>query len=210
MVNNIVVIGAGGHCRDILSILQYYKQFHIIGIADRDTGSKGEEIAGNFIKYSWGDLAEIYKRGTKNAVIAVGDNKERKKLFLELSGMGFMIPTIIHPTAIIEKDAVVGEGSVICMGAKIGTKASIGRNCVVYTGSILDHEVQLGDHSYVSPGSNIAGRVVIGEGSFIGMGSTIKERITIGNNVVVGAGSVVIKDIPDNVTVAGVPAKHLR
>lgn len=210
MVNNIIVIGAGGHCRVILSILRYYKRFNVIGIADRNLSNKGQEISGSIIKYSWRDFTRIYEGGTKNAVIAVGDNTERKALFLKLSNIGFRIPTIIHPTAIIEKDAVVGDGSVICMGAKIGTKVSIGRNCVVYTGAILDHEVQLRDHSYISPGSNIAGRVVIGEGSFIGLGSTIKERITIGNNVVVGAGSVIIRDIPDNSTVAGVPAKNIK
>lgn len=210
MVNKLIVVGAGGHCRVILSILKYYKKFNVVGIADRDSNNKGEEISGSIIKYSWSNFKKIHQSGIRYAVIAIGDNKERKELFLKLLKIGFKIPTVIHPTASIEKDVVLGEGSVICMGAKIGSMVTIGENCVVYTGSILDHEVRLGDHVYISPGCSIAGQVLVGESSFIGIGSTIKEKITIGNNVIVGAGSVVIRNIPDNSIVAGVPAKSTR
>lgn len=210
MVNDILIVGAGGFCRVVLSILHSYKNFNVIGIADRDSKNIGEEISGSVIKYSWKNFTEIYEKGTQYAVIAIGDNDERKELFSRLSSIGFEIPTIIHPSAIIEKDAVVGNGCVICMGIKIGTQVSIGKNGIVWTGSIIDHEAKIGDYVFIAPGCNIAGRVKIGDGSFVGIGSTIKEKITIGKSVVIGAGSVVISDICDNTTVAGVPAKTLR
>lgn len=210
MVNDILIVGAGGFCRVVLSILHSYKNFNVIGIADRDSKNIGEEISGSVIKYSWKNFTEIYEKGTQYAVIAIGDNDERKELFSRLSSLGFEIPTIIHPSAIIEKDAVVGNGCVICMGIKIGTQVSIGKNGIVWTGSIIDHEAKIGDYVFIAPGCNIAGRVKIGDGSFVGIGSTIKEKITIGKSVVIGAGSVVISDIGDNTTVAGVPAKTLR
>ena len=210
MVNDVLIVGAGGHCRVVLSILHSYKNFNVIGIADRDSLNFGEEISGSVIKYSWKNFTEIYEKGTQYAVIAIGDNDERKELFSRLSSLGFEIPTIIHPSAIIEKDAVVGNGCVICMGIKIGTQVSIGKNGIVWTGSIIDHEAKIGDYVFIAPGCNIAGRVKIGDGSFVGIGSTIKEKITIGKSVVIGAGSVVISDICDNTTVAGVPAKTLR
>ncbi len=210
MVNDLIVVGAGGHCRVVLSILKYYKEFNVKGIADRDPGTKGEEISGSIIEYSWKDFKEIYQNGIHYAAIAVGNNRERKELFSELSGIGFKIPALIHPSALIEKDAVVGEGSLVCMGARISTKVQIGKNCVVYTGSNRDHEVRLGDYAYVSPGCSIAGQVLIGEGSYIGIGSSIIQKVSVGRNVTVGAGSVVLKDIPDNTVVAGVPAKKIK
>lgn len=52
-----------------------------------------------------------------------------------------------------------------------------------------------------------AGNVKIGNNVFIGMHSTILKGVTIGNNVIIGANSLVNKDVPDNVVVAGNPAK---
>lgn len=210
MIKKIVIIGAGGHSRVVLSILRYYKQFNIIGIADRHAGTTGERIMGFKIKYTWNDLDNIYKKGARRAIIAVGDNRERKRLFTKLVDMGFNIPTIIHPSAIIEKDAILGDGNVICMGAKIGTNVHIGGNCIIYTGAILDHEVSIGDHVFIAPGCAIAGRVKIGEGAFIGIGSCIKEEVRIGKNAVIGAGSVVLDDVPDGEVVGGIPAKRLK
>ena len=51
------------------------------------------------------------------------------------------------------------------------------------------------------------GRVTIGNNVFIGAESVVLPGVTIGNNVVVGANSTVTKDVPDNVVVAGTPAK---
>lgn len=210
MVNDVIIIGAGGHCRVVLSILHSYKNFNVIGIADRDSKNIGEEISGSVIKYSWNDFTEIYEKGTQYAVIAIGDNNERRECFHRLSSIGFKMPTIVHPSAIIEKDAVLENGCVICMGVKIGTQVTIGKNGIVYTGSIIDHEAKIGDHVFIAPGCNIAGRVTIGDSSFVGIGSTIKEKIAVGKNTVIGAGSVVINDIGDDTTVAGVPAKTLE
>ena len=86
MTSDILVVGAGGHCRVVLSILFHYKEFNIIGIADRNNESIGEEILGIKVKYSWNDFSKLYNKGVNNAVLAVGDNVERKKLFQETIG----------------------------------------------------------------------------------------------------------------------------
>lgn len=52
--------------------------------------------------------------------------------------------------------------------------------------------------------------IKIGNNVFIGAGSIILPGVTIGDNVVVGAGSVVTKSVPDNLVVAGNPAKFMR
>lgn len=59
-------------------------------------------------------------------------------------------------------------------------------------------------------GLNVYGRIKVGSNVFIGINSIILPNVTIGNNVVIGAGSIVNKDIPDNVVVAGVPAKIIK
>ena len=58
-------------------------------------------------------------------------------------------------------------------------------------------------------GAVLAGSVKVGKSTFIGAGAVIKQGVNIGNNVIIGAGSVVLKDVPNNVTWAGVPAKNI-
>ena len=108
MVKNIVVVGAGGHCRIVLSILRHSENFKVVGIADRSSDTIGEEILGSRIEYTWDDFEDLQKKGVHHAFIAIGDNEERKNLFETLSKIGFKIPTLIHPSALIEKDAVLG------------------------------------------------------------------------------------------------------
>ena len=87
------------------------------------------------------------------------------------------------------------------MSDDVGENTNIWQFCVVLKGS------KIGDFCNINPGVHLAGRITIGDGVFIGIGASVKENIRIGNNVVIGAGSVVLKDVPDNTTVYGVPAK---
>ena len=210
MRNDILVIGAGGHCRVVLSILSYYKELNVIGIADRDSKNLGEDILGIQVQYTWDDFQAVYDEGVLNAVLAVGSNKERKHLFNELTEIGYSIKTLIDPSALIDKGAKIGIGTTICMGVKIGPLVSIGDNCIIYTGTVIDHETIIKNDCFIAPGVCIAGRVSIENGSFVGIGCSIKEKIKIGANTVIGAGSVVINDFPPNTKAAGVPARQLN
>ncbi|MBT6282943.1 MAG: acetyltransferase, partial [Phycisphaerae bacterium] len=77
------------------------------------------------------------------------------------------------------------------------------------TGATVDHDCELADGVHISPGANLGGNVTVGECSWIGIGACVKNGVTIGKNVIVGAGAAVVQDVPDNVTVVGVPAKEL-
>ena len=210
MRNDILVIGAGGHCRVVLSILSYYKELNVIGIADRDSKNLGEDILGIQVQYTWDDFQAVYDEGVLNAVLAVGSNKERKHLFNELTEIGYSIKTLIDPSALIDKGAKIGIGTTICMGVKIGPLVSIGDNCIIYTGATIDHETIIKNDCFIAPGVCIAGRVSIENGSFVGIGCSIKDKIKIGANTIIGAGSVVINDFPSNTKAVGVPAKQLN
>jgi len=207
MGDKIVVLGAGGHTRVVLSILSYDERFVVDGIADRGASTIGEEICGTRVKYSLDDIGEIYKSGVEYAAIAIGDNEQRRELYDRAIEAGFTVPTLIHPTAIVERDAVVGAGTVVCMGARVGTLVEVGENSIVNTGAIVDHECALGKDVFIAPGVSIAGRVKVEDGAFIGIGATVKEKITIGRGSVVGAGAVVVLDVPAGITVVGVPAR---
>lgn len=108
----------------------------------------------------------------------------------------------------------------ISMGMKVG------KNFGRLHGVILDPShcwlIEIGDNVTMAPrvhvlahdastkqflGYTKLGRVTIGDNVFIGAESVILPGVTIGNNVIIGANSTVTKDIPDNVVVAGTPAR---
>lgn len=87
--------------------------------------------------------------------------------------------------------------------------ACIGRGAILNTGCSVDHDCILGMTVHVSPGARLAGGVIIGEGSWIGIGASVKQLVRIGSRVIVGAGAVVLADVPDGITVVGVPARPI-
>lgn len=143
-------------------------------------------------------------------VIAIGDNSIRLKKHVELLAHDAPLVSIVHPDAHISQYVQLGIGSVVMAGAVINVDSKLGCSCIINTGATIDHDCQFGDGIHISPGVNLAGGVVVGEKSWIGIGATVLQLINIGKNVVVGAGSVVVKNVADNLTVAGVPARILN
>jgi len=207
----IVLIGGGGHCKVVISILKKLDKFEIVGIVDN---YKAEAlISGIKIIGTDDDLRDIYKSGIHYALITVGsvkDNTKRYKLFNLVKKIGYKFPIIISPKAIVDKSVRIDEGTVIVPGSIINVDSSIGKNCVINTGSIIEHDCKIRDHCHIAPGVNISGGVEINNLSFLGIGTTILQGIKIGKNVTTGAGSVVTKDIPDNVIVIGNPVKIIK
>jgi len=209
--NKIVLIGGGGHCKVVISILKKLDNFEISGIVDNYKA--GSLISGIKIIGTDDDLKNIYKNGICYALITVGsikDNIKRYRLFNMAKEIGYNFPVIISPEAIVDKSVKIGEGTVIMLGSIINIDSSIGKNCIINTGAIIEHDCKIGDYCHITPGVHISGAVNIGELSFIGIGATIIQGINIGRNVTIGAGSVVIKDIPDNVIALGNPAKIIK
>lgn len=89
------------------------------------------------------------------------------------------------------QSTIIGKHTAIDSNVHIGHNAIIGTNCLIAAGAV------------------IGGSAKIGHSSFIGCNAFIKQKVVIGNNCVIGAGAVVTKDVPDNETWVGVPAKKI-
>lgn len=142
-------------------------------------------------------------------LVAIGNPHGRVRLRLHeaLVAEGLQAVTIAHPTAWIDKNVKIGEGSQILAGAIILAEAVIGKQCIVNTNASVDHEDILEGGVEVAPGATLCGLVKVGVNGWICAGATVLPRISIGADSVVGAGAVVTKDVPEGVTVVGVPAR---
>lgn len=99
----------------------------------------------------------------------------------------------IHPAAKIGKGLFIDHG----MGVVIGETAVVGEDCTLYQG------VTLGGTS-LSHGKR---HPTLGDNVVIGVNAAVLGAITVGDNSRIGGGSVVVKDVPANVTVVGVPGR---
>lgn len=143
-----------------------------------------------------------------NFFIAIGDNTVRRKVYENGAQKNIYPINAIHTSAIICNSVILGKsGIMISAGVIINPLSKIGNGVICNTGCIIEHDCVIGDFAHIAPGVVLCGNVTIGENSFVGAGSVVKQGITIGKNVTVGAGSVVVKNIPDNATCYGNPAK---
>ena len=206
-MKKIIIIGSGGHSRVVIDTIENIG-FNIFGIIDINYKSQKEKI---FNYKIIGDITIVESLNPKNydIVLAIGDNNKREEYFSKLLYKGFTIPTIIHPTAILSKKVIIGNGVFINSGAIINAGVEIADNTIINTGSIIEHEVKIKENCHICPGVKIGGRVSIGKNTFIGIVSSIKDYIQIGDNVKVGAGSVIINNIKKGLTVVGVPGKEI-
>jgi sugar O-acyltransferase (sialic acid O-acetyltransferase NeuD family) len=127
----------------------------------------------------------------------------RKRHSLEFS-------TLTHPSAVVSRSAVVGQGCVVCAGAIVAAEATLGEHVTLNRGCTVGHHASLGDYSVVQPGANVASFVRVGRGAMVGLGASVLQDRTIGEFAQVAAGAIVTGDVPERTLVAGVPAVFKR
>lgn len=209
----VIGFGAGGHARVIIDILTTIGGFDIVGLLDGDRSLWNTEVLGVPVLGDDSLRDELRQRGIQAAFIGLGSIKNtepRKRLYESAQASGFELVRAIHPSAVISKHAIIGDGPMIMAGAIVNPAARIGNNVIINTGAIVEHDCEIADHAHVATGARLGGAVRIGAGSHIGLGASIREGIRVGAGAIVGAGAVVIADVPDLTVVVGVPARVLR
>lgn len=203
----ILIIGSGGHAKVVADILIAMEGVEPVGFASRDdppgsVGPLGLPILGN------GDTIQDIEHD--GVVVAIGDNRARKRVFGELSAAGENLFSAVHPSAVIASSATIGAGCMICAGAVINPSVSIGDNVICNTGCTVDHDCEVAAHCHVAPGVNVAGTVRVGEGVFLGIGSCVVQNVSIGPWTTIGAGAAVVGDIGPETVAVGVPARPME
>lgn len=204
----VVVVGArlDGQAGVVLDAIAEIGGMEIAGFIDNTPELQGKEIAGIPVIGSTDELGNI-RFPSEYVHIAIGDNVARGDIGRRLKDMGLKLLTVVHPTATVNRNAVVGEGCYIGPRAIVNNGSVIGGLCIINSGAIVEHDNKIGYSVHVAPGAKTAGRVRIDEYSFVGLGSVVLPDVHIGSGVMVGAGSTVVKDVPSGSTMIGYAAK---
>jgi sugar O-acyltransferase (sialic acid O-acetyltransferase NeuD family) len=207
---DIVIIGAGGHGRVVLDILQNSKHYHVRGFLDGNSAKHGQFVDGQPVLGDIALLQGLRDKGVSGAIVAIGDNPTRKFYASVVANHGLELVNAIHPTASLAHNVEVGSNVVIAAGAMVCAHARISDSAILNTGCIVEHECGVGQAAHVCPGSKLAGHVTVGPVAFVGIGAVVVPGVTIGQGAMIGAGSVVLRDVPPFTTCVGQPARVVR
>lgn len=205
--SKIVLIGGGGHARSVADVLG---AGHIAGYVSPEASSAlaplewlGDEVSFIAKAHSAGTLPPIHI-----ALVSGRDCKMRPRRTVIGRYLDFGHPAVIAEDATVSPTASVAEGCAVMHRAYIGPGSSIGEYSVINTGAIIEHDVHIGANTFVGPGAVICGGVTIGDDCYIGAGSKIRNGSAIAPGTTIGMGAVVTKDITDEGTYTGCPAKR--
>ena len=198
-----MIIGAGGHGRVVADIASRTGRYECIAFVD-------DAVPERSLPYPYLGKCECAEKLVTeyDMFVAIGDGAVRRRIMEKLLTKGAKMATLIAPDAVIGADVQIGEGTVIMPGAIINTGTVIGKGVVVNTSSSADHDCTIEDYCHVAVGAHLCGTVHIQEQTWIGAGATVINNIRICSGCMIGAGAVVVKDIDEQGTYMGVPARR--
>jgi len=207
----VLVIGAGGHGRVVADILlrthEVGGNYKPIGFLDDDPRLLGVRLLRLEV---FGPISELDRFAHDAAIVAIGQNSTRARIFKSLRVKGERLVNAIHPSAVLAPDVSLGNGLMVCAGAVVNPSTRIGDNVILNTGCTVDHDNVIGPHAHVAPGVHTGGGVRVEDGAFLGIGAVVLPGRTVGEWAIVGGGAAVVRDIPPRVTAVGVPAKVIK
>lgn len=197
-MKKIILIGAGGHAKSCIDVIENAKTYKIVGFIDNQK-KLGEKILNYRIIGKDEDLPKICKKFKNlNCHISLGsilDQGLREKLFLRAKKLGLKFPVLKSKKSYISKYCNVGEGTIIMHNVLLNANVMIGRNCIINTKSLIEHDVTIGDHSQISTGAIVNSTVTVGKKCFIGSNTVIKQTVKIKSNSFINMGTKVFKDV---------------
>jgi UDP-perosamine 4-acetyltransferase len=205
-----IIIGAGGHGRVALDILQAGGMYEVVGFLDANASLTGKEVGGVPVLGSVSMLPKLRQQRIVFGFVAIGDNRARRQYAALLREHGVSLINALYPSACISTSATLGENVMVAAGAVVCAECRLGDSVIINSGAVVDHECEIGESAHICTGAHLAGRVRVGRGAFVGIGANIIQCMSVGEEAVVGAGAVVIRDIPPHATAVGVPAGVIK
>ena len=211
VVERIVIVGAGGHGREMVALAAACNLaaerpiYEVVGVVD-----DGKPDLGRLERLSVPLLGPVEAVGDLDAryVIGIGNPSVRRVVDQRLAAIGATAAApIVHPLAWVGLDVELAPGVIVCAGAIITTNVRIGRHTHLNVQATVSHDCRLGEYVTVAPMTAISGNVTLEDEVELGMGVSVVPGMTIGRASLVGAGAVVTRDIAPGMVAVGVPAR---
>jgi sugar O-acyltransferase (sialic acid O-acetyltransferase NeuD family) len=206
----IVIVGAGGHGRELADVVDAINEveprYELLGCVD-DGAPDRDRLARLGLSHL-GPLNTLESMADDvRCVLGLGSGELRHRFDEWATSLGRQPVTLVHPTAVVGSDVQLDPGVVICALASVTTNVRLGRHTHLNVAVSVAHDVRVGSYVTLSPGCRLSGNVIVEDGVIIGTAAVVLPGVRIGRDTVVGAGAVVTRDLPPAVVAIGVPAR---
>lgn len=212
-MKDLIVIGASGYGREIYDMIERIngeeKKYNVLGFIDDNEEIWGIRI--NTVEVLGGIdyVKENFYNITVYAAMAIASADVKRKIIKELDEY-VEWETLIDPTAIVSNYCDIGKGTLIGAFNQIGPNSKVGNFCSLLYACSVGHDAVLEDYVSAMDYCDITGYDYLEEGVYLGSSVAILPDIRIHKNSVIGGGAVVVKDLSEQGTYTGVPAKLMK
>lgn len=214
-MKNIVIYGSGGMALEVVQLIEDINTieptWNILGYIDDFRGDQGENnlIINGYKILGTNQIVKDFDESTY-WIIAVSNTKSKRAIHDSVEEYHLNYATLIHPTAKISKNVIIGEGTIVSFGCILSVNVVLGTQVYLNMRTIIGHDSIIEDYSTCLINCIVAGNVLIKEGVLLGSNCVIKEKLTIGQNAKISMGSAVFFDVEDNVVVMNSPPKRMK
>lgn len=199
-MKNLIIIGTGAVASELTMYLEDIKGINLKGYLEYDYNLEKYYKSYHYEQPVIGNLDTYIPSEDDYFLIGVSNNEFRKKIISTMQSKGAKFYTLIHPTAVIARDAIIGEGCTIAPFCVVGPNTNIGKYNLLTSYTAVSHDCVLGENNTFSS-VIVCGRVNIGDNNTFYIRSMVQPDLNIGNNNVIAAGMIVDTSLQDNSTV---------
>jgi sugar O-acyltransferase (sialic acid O-acetyltransferase NeuD family) len=204
-MKNLVIIGAGGFGREMLAwARQAVAAWPVKGFLDDnlqalDGFQKDVPVLGRVGDYA-PEPNDVF-------VCAMGRVEFKRRCVEQIIARGGVFTSVIHSTAVIGENVVLGRGVILCPHTVVGSDARLGDFVTLNLHSTAAHDAVIGRWTQLHCHVDVTGGVELGERVTVGSHASILPNVKVGDGATIGAGAVVMRDVAADTTVFGIPAR---
>jgi sugar O-acyltransferase (sialic acid O-acetyltransferase NeuD family) len=197
----LILVGCGAFARELICWVEDAVDLgvgrKVTGFLDKDP--KALERFAYPYEPKWISTIDDYipEQGDE-LIMAISDPLAKIQIVEKLKIKGARFTGFIHPSALISRSAVLGEGVIVCPNSTVSADAKVGDFVTINGLSSVGHDVIIGNYSTISAHVDLTGYVQIGASVFFGTGVNVIPKLKIGTGAKIGAGATIIRSVPEN------------
>ncbi len=202
----LIILGAGNVGGYISYNIHDFGNYDIVGFLDDDIEKHGKTFYGHKVLGPVSLLRNYAEKERLSVVVGIANPAVRKKIAKSIADYNLTFPNFIAKNAWLSPGVSMGKGVIIYPGVSINYECNLKDFVIVNMNCAIGHNCTISSFSTMAPGVNLGGFTFVGDGVDLCIGVSTRQGIRIGAQSLVGGQAMVVKNIPANVKVKGIPA----